>query len=418
VTEHAARRRLARGSFLLAVGVCCAGATSSNASSPAVTVGLERIAAREHPAPRGPAGLLAHRAAVTRDGRHAIEVLRESGVDLVRLFSPEHGLRGEAAAGEAVPSGSDPRSGLPVVSLYGAKVRPTLDDLAGLEVLVVDLQDVGVRFYTYASTLLHCLDAAAEAGIELWVLDRPNPLGGERVEGPVADRERVPPSLINTTPGPLVHGLTLGEMALLANGGRAKPARLTVVPMRGWKRAMTWEDTQRPWTPPSPNLRTAAAALAYPGVALLEATNVSEGRGTERPFLLLGAPWLDPNGVARLARLAVPGFTLAPTRFVPTASPAAPAPKHLGVECAGVEVRVTAPGEALPYRLGLELLAALAREPGFAWREDGAALDRLLGTPTVFAELARGSNVEAVEQIDARDHEAWRATRRPFLLYE
>ena len=418
VADHVSPRRLVRATWLLALEATIAATTFTAASPAQVAVGLERIAAREHPAPRGRVALLAHRASVTSDGRHAIDVLRESGVELVRLFSPEHGLRGEAAAGEAVTGGRDATSDLPVVSLYGAKVRPAPEDLAGLEVLVVDLQDAGVRFYTYASTLLHCLEAAADAGIEVWVLDRPNPLGGELVEGPVADRVRVPTSLVNLTPGPLVHGLTLGEMALFANHGLERPARLTVVPMNGWRRRMTWDDTGRRWTPPSPNLRSADAALAYPGVALLEATNVSEGRGTERPFLLLGAPWLDSGTVASLARLAAPGFTLTPTRFVPTASPAAPAPQHLGRECAGVEVRVTDRRGARPYRLGLELLATLSKQPGFAWRDEGGALTWLLGTPRVFEELARDSGIAEVQQLDVADHDAWRAARLPFLLYE
>ncbi|HUP25653.1 MAG TPA: DUF1343 domain-containing protein [Thermoanaerobaculia bacterium] len=383
-----------------------------------VAIGLERVGSGEQAAPVGRVGLLAHGASVTLDGRHAIEVLRGRGVELVRLLTPEHGLRGEAAAGEPVPSGVDPGSGLPIVSLYGEKTRPDPADLAGLDVLVVDLQDAGVRFYTYASTMIHCLDAAAEAGIEVVVLDRPNPLGGERIEGPVADRRRVPVSLVNMTPGPLVHGLTLGELALLANHGRERPARLRVIPMRGWRRAMTWIDTGRPWTQPSPNLRSAEAALAYPAVALLEATNVSEGRGTAEPFLRLGAPWLDTAGAVRLQRVAAPGFELSPIQFTPRSSRAAPAPKHLDVECAGVEVQVTDPDDAEPYRLGLELLAALSAERGFSWRDDGAALSWLLGTPEVYAALSRGDSVAQIVARDRDDHAAWRLERRPFLLYD
>ncbi len=274
------------------------------------------------------------------------------GLDVVRLFSPEHGLRGRAAAGELVDSGVDPVSGLPVVSLYGDQRRPSAESLTGLDALVFDLQGAGVRFYTYVSTLIHCLEAAADAGLELVVLDRPNPLGGHRIEGPVsAPRNVVPASFVNLAPGPLVHGLTLGEMARFVNSRLEIPARLTVVPMVGWHREMTWAATGRDWVSPSPNLRSAEAALAYPGTALLEATNLSEGRGTEAPFLLFGAPWLKPGEL----QLSVPGFSLETVRFTPVASKAAPYPKFEGQECHGHRVRVTDPQAAASYALGVAL---------------------------------------------------------------
>jgi uncharacterized protein YbbC (DUF1343 family) len=327
-----------------------------------------------------------------------------------------------------------------VVSLYGEATRPAAADLAGLDALVFDLQDAGVRFYTYSSTLILALEAAAEAGIDLVVLDRPNPLGGERVEGPPsAPRDRVPASLVNLAPGPLVHGLTLGEMARFVNARLARPARLTVVPMRGWQRWMSWADTGREWVPPSPNLRSAEAALAYPGTALLEATNVSEGRGSEAPFLLLGAPWLEPGldsggGAARGGRVgggaatahaggpawsppSVPGFALEPARFTPRASAAAPDPKYRGEACHGLRVRVTDPAAAEPYRLGVALLAALSRLPGFAWRDGGDALTRLVGTPALVEALRAGTPVEQILAADAPAHAAWRRERANFLLY-
>ena len=381
----------------------------------AVQVGLDRLAAGQASWLEGKRlGLVVHRASVTLDGRHAIDVLRQTGLDVTRLFTPEHGLRGEAAAGEAVTGGRDPVSGLPVVSLYGERRKPSPADLAGLDALVFDLQGAGVRFYTYVSTLIHCLEAAAEAGIELVVLDRPNPLGGERIEGPVsAPRERVPASFVNLAPGPLVHGLTLGEMARHVNFGLARPARLRVVPMSGWQRRMTWADTGRPWVPPSPNLRTGEAALAYPGTALLEATNLSEGRGTPAPFLLLGAPWVRADQI----RIKVPGFALDRARFTPKASTAAPGPKHQDQQCAGLRVRVTDGAVAQPYRLGLELLAVLSRDPEFAWRGEGAALTRLLGTDRVGEQLRQRVPAEEILAADRADHEAWRAARQAAMLY-
>jgi beta-glucosidase-like glycosyl hydrolase/uncharacterized protein YbbC (DUF1343 family) len=380
-----------------------------------VRVGLDRVAAGEVPELAGKRlGLLTHAAAVALDGRRSVEVLRERRLDLVRLYAPEHGLAARAAAGEPVPDGRDPASGLPVVSLYFAGSKPTAEDLADIDTLVIDLQDAGVRFYTYTGTLLRCLRAAAEADVEVVVLDRPNPLGGEYVAGPVrAPFAEVPPALVSETPGPLVHGLTIGEMARYANGLLPRPARLSVVAMRGWRRSMRWPETGRRWLPPSPNLRTADAALAYPGTCLLEATNVAEGRGTDAPFLLLGAPWLDLGALPA----AAPGFALTPVRFTPRPSAAAPAPKHAGVECAGVRVAVSDAAAADPYRLGVELLAALARQSAFSWLRDGAALTWLVGTPRLGERLAAGMSPGAIVAADAPDIAAWREARKPALLY-
>ena len=277
--------------------LCCGVAGAGRAAEPVVQVGLDRVDKGAATVLREKrVGLIVHASSVTQDGRHAIDVLRDRGVEVLRLFAPEHGLRGRGEAGQKIESAIDSITGLPVISLYGSNRKPRQDDLAGLDVLVFDLQGAGVRFYTYVSTLILSLQAAAQAGIDFVVLDRPNPLGGNRIEGPVsAPREIVSQSFINMAPGPLVHGLTLGEMARFVNSTLENPARVVVVPMAGWTRSMVWDDTGREWTPPSPNLRTAEAAMAYPGTAMLEATNVSEGRGTAAPFLMLGAPWVDPN---------------------------------------------------------------------------------------------------------------------------
>jgi uncharacterized protein YbbC (DUF1343 family) len=387
------------------------------ASPPAtpVEVGLDRLVREDGRPLRGRTiGLLAHAPSVTADGRHAVDVFRDLGVNVRRLFCPEHGLRGEAAAGEPVESGVDPASGLPFVSLHGARTKPSAADVEGLDGLVVDLQGAGVRFYTYVSTLLLCLEACAEAGIELVVLDRPNPLGGTLMEGPERDPSR-PFSLVSVAPGPLVHGLTLGEMALYANARRRDPGRVSVIPMAGWTRAMTWGETGRPWVRPSPNLRTAEAALVYPGTCLLEATNLSEGRGTDAPFLVFGAPWLDAEAVG--SSLSVPGLALEPLEFTPVPSPAAPRPRHAGVECVGLRVRVTEPRAVRPYSFGLELLSALRRQPGFAWVQEGTWLDTLLGTSRVRASLERGEPAADILACDAPAIERFARERRDVLLY-
>lgn len=384
-------------------------------SQTVVRVGLQRVGEGAVSVLAGKrVGLIVHAASVTAEGRHAIDVLRDAGVEVVRLFAPEHGLRSRAAAGEQIADDRDPVSGLPVVSLYDEHRQPQAGDLEGLDALVFDLQGAGVRFYTYVSTLILAVEAAAEAGIEMVVLDRPNPLGGRRIEGPLsAPRDVVPASFVNMAPGPLVHGMTMGEMARLVNDRLPRPAALEVVTMEGWRRDMVWTDTGLPWVPPSPNLRTAEAAFAYPGVALLEATNVSEGRGTAAPFLRFGAPWLAPE----VSPLPEPGFVLRPITFTPRSSPAAPAPKHVAETCNGFAVRVTDAHEASAYRLGIGLLHQLQHEPGFAWRDGDDALTWLLGTPRVYEQLTSDADVEAVLAADVDDHQAWRDARRPYLLY-
>lgn len=378
-----------------------------------VRTGLDRVAAGEVPQLRGKKiGLVAHAASRTRDGRHAIDVFRAQKLELVRLFSPEHGLAGNAAAGEKVDSSVDETSGLPVVSLYGKKQKPTPEDLAGLDVLVIDLQDAGVRFYTYASTMVLCLEAAAEAGLPVVVLDRPNPLGGERIEGPMRE-ERVPQSFVSRAPGPLVHGLTLGEMARYYNRRLPVPATPEVIALEGWQRSMTFRDTGYPWVSPSPNLRSPEAALVYPGAALLEATNVSEGRGTETPFLRIGAPWLQPDKIL----LEVPGYRFKVTTFKPEASSAAPEPKYRDQECRGWEIEVADAKIASPFRLGVVLLQTLSREPGFEWKREGQALEWLLGSGRLLEDLRAGRSTEEILAANEEAVAAWRQEREPSLLY-
>lgn len=364
-------------------------------------------------------GLLGHSASLSsaNGDAHAIDVLRKAGLDVIRLFGPEHGLRGEAAAGEKVADGIDAPSGLPVVSLYGAKQKPAVSDLKGLDTLIVDLQDAGVRFYTFASTMMLCLEACGEAGVEMVVLDRPNPLGGLRVEGPLSDaRTEVPSSLVNMTPGPLVHGLTLGELATIVNEKRTEPIKLRVIQMEGWTRAMTWSDTGFVWPKPSPNLRTAEAALAYPGTCLIEGTIATEGRGTDAPFLVVGAPWVDPAKVIRDVR--VPGFALAEETFTPTSSPAAPKPKFLNQICRGVRIRVTDASHVEPYRLGVALLASLKKHADFGWRGDGTGFDRLVGTKSLRAAIDRADSVDSILASTKPGVDDFLKARAQYLLYK
>jgi uncharacterized protein YbbC (DUF1343 family) len=393
----------------------------------AVRVGLEQIDSDHGGILKGKkVGLIAHAASVTADSRRAVDVLRGAGVEVVRLFAPEHGAQGKAAAGEAVADAVDPLARVPIVSLYGEKRKPTPEDLKGIDTLVYDLQDGGVRFYTYISTLILALQAASESGIDFVVLDRPNPLGGERVEGPESDpRDAVPESFVNMAPGPLVHGLTAGEMAQFVNASLSKPAKLTVIPMKGWKRTMVWADTGRAWVAPSPNLRSPEAALVYPGTALIEGTNVSEGRGSETPFLLIGAPWLKPEAV--IPSVPANGLTLETATFTPEgpvaaggASPAAAAAgdvKYAGQPCLGIRIGVKDAAAVTPYKFGVGLLSALKKQAGFEWRRDGLAIDRLVGTRKLRAAIDRGDPVDAIVATDLPAIETFRKARQKSLLY-
>jgi uncharacterized protein YbbC (DUF1343 family) len=265
--------------------------------------------------------------------------------------------------------------------------------------------------------VIQCLEACASAGLPMIVLDRPNPIGGLRVEGPVSGPESdVPRSLVNTTPGPLVHGLTMAELTRLVNAGREKKATLSAVSLKGWKRAMTFSDTGLPWVNPSPNLRSAEACLAYPGTCLLEGTTVTEGRGTDAPFLKIGAPWLKAAELAGAVR--VPGFACAPTTFTPRSSPATPAPKHLDTLCQGLLLTVTDAHRAEPYRLGVTLLIEMKkRHPEFAWLKDGSGFDRLVGTRSLRAAIDRGDSVDAIVAADERAIDQFRKSRASSLLY-
>jgi uncharacterized protein YbbC (DUF1343 family) len=379
-----------------------------------VEVGLERVLADRGAPLRGyRVGLIANQASVTRDGRRSVDVLLASGVRVVRLFAPEHGFTGSQSAGASVTNSRDPRTGIPIVSLYGVHAAPTASDLRGIDALVFDLQDDGVRFYTYVSTMILAEDAASRAGIRFVVLDRPDPLGGEEVAGPVADPGQQ--SFTALAPGPLVYGLTAGEMARYIHAAHHDRGPLTVVPMTGWTREMTWSQTGRRWIPPSPNLRSPTAALLYPGTGLLEDTTATEGRGTADPFRIIGAPWVSPAALLR-ALAGEAGVRATPVVFTPTSSAAAPTPKYLEQRCLGIRLSVTASG-VNTFALGLALLRALKRQAGFGWLQGGSALDSLLGTSSIRIALDHSTSVAAILASEASAVRQWREAIRPFLLY-
>lgn len=329
-------------------------------------------------------GLITNHTGLDTYGMATADLLHAaSGVELAALFGPEHGIRG--ALDEHVPDGADEATGLPVYSLYGTRTRPTAEHLAGLDTLVFDIQDIGVRFYTYISTLLHCMEAAAEQRLRFVVLDRPNPLGGLVTEGPIADADRL--DFIACHPIPVRHGLTVGELARLFAAERGLDLDLQVIATEGWQRGDLWDATGLTWVNPSPNMRSLTQALLYPGIGLLEFTNVSVGRGTDTPFEVMGAPWIAERDLAaHLNAQGLPGVRFVPIRFTPTAR------VHEGTACGGINLIVTHRDLFEPVKTGLAVAAALQTLCPETW--DAGRYDRLLVNRAAFTAFRNGASAE------------------------
>jgi uncharacterized protein YbbC (DUF1343 family) len=355
--------------------------------------------------------LLTHAAAQDSRGRSTIDLISEMPeVRLVALFAPEHGLAGRAQAGAAVGDERDPRTGLPIYSLYGDRTRPTAAQLQGVDMLVVDLQDVGLRFYTYVATLGEVLRAAAEQRVPVLALDRPAPLGGEIVEGNVLDPRFA--SFVGPFPLPARYGLTFGELSRLVNEHFKLGAELHVVPMDGWRRALWFDQTGLAWAPPSPNLPSLDAATAYAGTVLFEGTNLSEGRGTPRPFQWIGAPWMDgPRWSDTLNELRLPGARFEPAAFTPEAS------KHAGQRNSGVALHITDREQFRPIATALHMLATARQQHlrDFAFRSD--FFDMLAGTDMTRKALEAGKPVGGIVEEWRPQQRAFVPVRARYLLY-
>ena len=378
--------------------------------------GLERFIAEGLPEVDGRrVGLITNPTGV--DGRlhSAVDLLwRSDRVRLVALFGPEHGILGTAQAGEKTASSLDQRTGLPVHSLYGATLRPTAAMLDGLDALIFDMQDVGARYATYLGTLAYAQQAAAEVGLPMVIFDRPNPITGAQVEGNILDRAFA--SFVGVHPISARHGLTVGELARMFADERGWPQPI-VARMHGWERGQWFDETGLPWVQPSPNLPTLDSVTLYPGACLIEGTNLSEGRGTTRPFELVGAPWLDAFAlVEALERRELPGVTFRPVTFTPTFS------KHAGSACHGAQAHITNRDALRPVSLGLHLVDAMRQlaPDRFAWLQgaDGRFfIDLLLGSDTPRRALDHGIAVEQVIQQWDADARAFAERSQPYLLY-
>lgn len=353
-------------------------------------------------------GLVTNQTGRDRSGRSTIDVLYKApGVKLVALFSPEHGIRG--AADEKVSDSRDEETGLPIYSLYGETRRPTSDQLKDIDALVFDIQDIGTRFYTYISTLGYLMEEAAKAQRPVFVLDRPNPIGGVEVEGPLADSDK--PSFTAYHRIPVRHGMTIGELARLFNQERKIGCDLRVVEMADWKRTMWFDETNLLWVNPSPNMRSLTEATLYPGIGLLETTNVSVGRGTDTPFEVVGAPWIDGQQLASyLNSRRIAGVRFVPVRFTPISS------VFKGEECSGVNVIITDRSKFRSVFSGLEVAIALRKLYPSQWKVDGYL--RLLVNTDTLERLKRGESAGEIVRSWSDGLEEFRKARARMLIYQ
>ena len=389
-----------------------------------VVTGAERLVRGGFAELRGMrVGLIANHT-TTANGRHLADLLHDApGVRLTALFGPEHGLRGDADAGDRIADGRDARTGTPVYSIYGRHRAPTDSMLADVDVLVFDIQDVGARFYTYISTMGLSMQAAARRGIPFVVLDRPNPLGGLYAGGFVLEPAQT--SFVGQFAIPQAHGLTVGELARAIKGLRLLPGLerldLRVVTMEGWRRADRWPQTGLPWVPTSPNVPDIETALLYAGTCLIEGTSASEGRGTRRPFKRVGDVGIDPERLAAdLNARRLPGVRFTPVRFTPVAIVGMSAePKRKDTPVAGVDVEVTDAAAVQPVELGVHLLDAfLAQAPDrAAFFARPEFFDRLAGTPRLRTMLTAGRRPAAVAAAWAAELRRFEARTRPYRLY-
>ncbi len=352
-------------------------------------------------------GLVTNHTGRSKDGKTTIDLLHTApGVQLVALFSPEHGIRGILDTN--VPSSRDEKTGLPIHSLYGETRRPTDAMLQGLDTIVIDLQDVGTRFYTYQATMGLVMEEAAKRKIAVVVLDRPNPVNGWQIEGPNLDA--LGEALITYFQMPVRHGLTMGELARLFNEEKKIGADLTVVPAENWRRDFWFDETGLPWVNPSPNMRNLNQATLYPGIGAIEYSNISVGRGTDQPFEQLGAPWIDgPRLAATLNARRLPGIRFYPITFTPSSS------KYSGQECQGVFMMVTNRNALMPVRVGLEVAGALSTLFGDNYKFENT--DRLLGSRESLERVRRGEDPATVAASWGGAEARWRRLRAKYLLY-
>lgn len=354
-------------------------------------------------------GLITNHTGQTRDGSSTAAVLQNAAnVQLTTLFSPEHGFEGKldiAKIGDA----TDSNTGLKVYSLYGNTRRPTAEMLANVDTIVFDIQDIGARFYTYVSTMGEAMHAAGEHHKRFVVLDRPNPINGTDVAGPMLDEGEE--SFVGFHHLPIRHGMTTGELALLFQKERKLELKLDVIKCEGWNRSMYWDATGLVWVNPSPNMRCLNQALLYPGIGMIETTNLSVGRGTDTPFEVIGAPWIDARDLAQeMNSRHIPGAVFVPIRFTPVSS------KYSGQLCGGLNIIITDRQQLKPLTVGWHLSAALQKLYPQDWK--GQQAMRLLGSEATLDAILSGKTVEQIQAVAARGVAEFESRRSRFLIYD
>ena len=366
-------------------------------------------------------GVVCNHASLDRDFGHVIDMVAAAeGVTLAAIFGPQHGFRSDVQDNMVeTPHGDDPRRRVPIYSLYSETREPTAEMLRGIDALVIDLQDIGARIYTYIYTMANCLRAGSRHGVPVIVCDRPNPIGGTNVEG--ARLEPGWESFVGQFPLPMRHGMSIGELAALFNDAFGIGAQLDVVRMEGWRRNMYADGTGLPWVMPSPNMPTLDTAIVYPGTVLFEGTMLSEGRGTTRPFELVGAPWIEAERFAReMNGLGLPGAYFRPAGFEPTFQ------KHSRQPCGGCQIHVTDRDAFRPVITGVALIDMFRRlDTGrFAWRQppyeyerDKMPIDILAGSDTLRKQIESGVPIKEIAASWKDDEAGFERLRRPFLMY-
>ena len=388
-----------------------------------VKTGLDLIKSEDFKSLAGKrVGVITNHTGLTKEGRHIVDLLSEAeNVDLVAIFGPEHGVRGVEPDGKFVDSQTDPATGIPVYSLYASSKRPTEEMIAQIDVLLFDIQDVGARFYSYTYTMALAMEAAALNGKDFIVLDRPNPITGSKIEGPLLQPGFE--SFIGMVPIPIRYGMTVGELALLFKGEGwiegADSLHLEVLKMQGWKRKLWFDQTDVPWVGPSPSMPTLATATVYPGTCLIEGTNVSEGRGSATPFELIGAPWVDGTVLTdRLNKLGLEGVVFEAVEFTPVAIlPSVPYPKHKDKLCGGVKVRVVNRERFEPVKTGVSIIWFLQNlyPEEFEWT---GTINRLYGSDKLKTGIDEGLALDELFREESVEMDAFSKIRSKYLLYE
>ena len=396
--------------------------TAQKQSAPRVQTGLDRVNEYQQLFNDKQVGIVTNHTAYNAQEQYIADVFfKMKNVTVTALFGPEHGIRGNAEGGAEIKTKNDPIRNIPIYSLYGETRKPTPDMLKDVNILVFDIQDIGARFYTYIYTMAYAMEAAAEQGIPFVVLDRPNPITGVMVEGNILENKFA--SFVGLFPIPVRHGMTIGELAKmfneegwLANGVKAN---LTVIPMKNWHRELWYDETGLQFIKPSPNMPSLKSATVYPGICLIEATNVSEGRGTATPFQLLGAPWIVGVQLAKkLNRLNLDGVTFKDTSFTPVSIEGTIAnPKYKGLKCSGVKIEVTNRNQFEPYRIGIFIVKTIYDIYPDSLVLNAAGFDRLCGSAAIRETITNGGDIDSLISSWQDQLNEFKEMRRKYLIY-